>query len=57
MNELEDYFRISENEHVHTPSNRITFNWKEKLNTQPYTHPVVNTSKRLPTDKIYGCYY
>ncbi len=31
MNEHEDYFRISQNGHVHTLSDRIPFNWKELL--------------------------
>ncbi len=31
MNENEDYFKISKNEHVHTLSDRIPFNWKELM--------------------------
>ena len=31
MNEKEDYFRISKNEHVHTLSDRIPFRWKELI--------------------------
>ena len=53
MNELEDYLRISKNGYVHTLTDRISFNWKENLNTQPYTYQTVNACKRLPPDKIY----